>query len=122
MKTQLNLSNKIVVYTKDYINSLPYFKKLENKTLEILPPIEKSVSDNKYLNMLTKLKKNNIWIGYAGRISSEKGLEYLIQAINVIRRDGACPVSTLIFAGPYEKDVAGENNYYKKVVMLLKRI
>ena len=119
MKIQLNLSDKIVVYTKDYINSLPYFKKLINKTVDILPPIEKSVIDKKYLNKLLKLKGNKIWIGYAGRISSEKGLEYLIDAV----RNIVIPAKTgirIIFAGPYGKDVAGENSYYNKILLLLK--
>ncbi|MEK7177796.1 MAG: hypothetical protein AAB705_03150, partial [Patescibacteria group bacterium] len=84
MKTQLYLSDKIVVYTRDYVNSLPYFKMFYNKILEVLPPIEKSVADKNFLNKLLGLKKNNIWIGYAGRISSEKGLEYLIDAVHNI--------------------------------------
>jgi len=113
MKIQLNLSNKIIVYTKDYIDSLPYFKKLRNKTLEILPPIEKFSPDNNFLNRLLKLKKNNIWIGYAGRISSEKGLEYLVQSINRLY--------TLVIAGPYGNKVVGENNYYNKIIVLLKK-
>lgn len=117
MKIQFNLSDKIVVYTKDYVDSLPYFKKLTNKIIDVLPPIEKSVSDNKYLNKLLKLKKNSIWVGYAGRVSSEKGLEYLIDAC----RDGACPVCTIVFAGPYGNDVAGENKYYEKIIMMLKK-
>jgi glycosyltransferase involved in cell wall biosynthesis len=122
MKIQLNLSDKIVVYTKDYINSLPYFKKLINKTVDILPPIEKSVTDKKYLNKLLKLKRNKIWIGYAGRISREKGLEYLIDAINILRRDVINHASTtLIFAGPYGHDVAGENKYYEKIITMLKK-
>ena len=118
MKIQLHLSDKIVVYTKDYINSLPYFKKLVNKTLEILPPIEKSVIDKKYLNKLLKLKKNNNWIGFAGRISVEKGIEYLVQSINRLYISNKNIV--LVFAGPYGKDVVGENIYYNKIVRLLK--
>ena len=63
MKIQLHLSDKIVVYTKDYIDSLPYFKKLGNKTSEILPPIEKFLPDKKFQNKLLKLKEKNIWVG-----------------------------------------------------------
>lgn len=119
MKTQLNLSNKIVVYTKDYIDSLPYFKNLKNKTIEILPPIEKVKEEKSFLDKLIKLKKNNIWVGYAGRISSEKGIEYLVQSIN--RLYTYYKNIVLIFAGPYGKDVAGEDDYYKKIVELLKK-
>jgi len=123
MKIQLHLSDKIVVYTKDYINSLPYFKKLINKTVDVLPPIEYFSPDKKFLNYLLKLKnekskmKNVVWIGYAGRISSEKGIEYLVQSINRLDIKNI----TLVFAGPYGKDVAGENNYYNKIVTMLKK-
>ena len=120
MKTQLNLSDKIVVYTKDYIDSLPYFKKLVNKTVDVLPPIKKYSSDKEFLNKLLKLKGNQIWIGYAGRISVEKGIEYLVEAVNNI----VIPVKTgiqIIFAGPYGADVAGENYYYSKIISLLKK-
>ena len=120
MKTQLNLSNKIVVYTKDYIDSLPYFKKLVNKTVDVLPPIKKYSSDKEFLNKLLKLKGNQIWIGYAGRISVEKGIEYLVEAVHNI----VIPVKTgiqIIFAGPYGADVAGENYYYSKIISLLKK-
>ena len=118
MKIQLHLSDKIVVYTKDYINSLPYFRKFANKTIEVLPPIEKSIEDKKFLNKLLKLKKDNIWIGYAGRISQEKGLEFLIRSIDRLEHKKNI---RLIFAGPYGKDVAGESNYYNKIVEMLKK-
>jgi glycosyltransferase involved in cell wall biosynthesis len=119
MIIQLRLSDKIVVYTKDYINSLSYFKKFTNKTFEILPPIEESVSDKKLLTKLLKLKKNDILIGYAGRISSEKGLEYLLQSID--RLDKLKKNIKLVFAGPYGKDVVGENQYYNKIITMLNK-
>ncbi len=118
MKIQLHLSDKIVVYTKDYINSLPYFKKLVNKTFDILPPIEKSIEDKRFLNKLLKQKKNNIWIGYSGRVASEKGIEYLVQSIN--RLDIKKNIR-LVLAGPYGKEVVGENIYYEKIVQVLKK-
>lgn len=116
---QLHLSNKIVVYTKDYISSLPYFQKLLNKIIDILPPIEKSTIDKKLSKTLFKSKQNNIWIGFAGRISHEKGIEYLVQSIKRLY----IKYKNIVFvaAGPYGKDVVGENNYYKKIIELLKR-
>lgn len=117
MKIQLHLSDKIVIYTKDYINSLPYFRRLLHKTVNILPPIKYFIEDKKFLNKLLKLKKNNIWLGYAGRISSEKGIEYLIEAIKLLNDQNV----VLVFAGPFGKDVSGENIYYKKILQLLKK-
>ncbi|MDH7476278.1 MAG: glycosyltransferase family 4 protein [Microgenomates group bacterium] len=117
MIIQLILSDKIIIYTKDYANSLPYFLKLREKTLTVLPPIESFSIDKKFYNQLLKLKANKIWLGFAGRIATEKGIEYLVQSINQLTV-GAEKIS-LVFAGPYGKNVAGENNYYNKITRLL---
>lgn len=108
---QLLLSNKVISYTDDYINSLPINRLIKNKLETVLPPILKlPVSRNKVTQLL-KFKRNKVWVGYAGRISNEKGLEYLIEGL---------PNSVeLIFAGPYGKDVSGENSYYLTIKKLL---
>ncbi len=108
---QLLLSDKVISYTDDYINSLPINKLIKNKLETVLPPILKlPVSKNKKTQLL-KLKGNKVWIGYAGRISNEKGLEYLIEGL---------PNSVeLIFAGPYGLEVSGENSYYLTIKKLL---
>jgi len=122
MIIQLRLSNKIVVYTKDYVDSLPYFKKLIDKTINTLPPIEYFSDDRKFSDKLLKLKKNKIWLGFAGRISQEKGLEYLIESLTPVGWPNGLPTGVeLVFAGPYGKDVAGENIYYNKILQLLKK-
>lgn len=119
MKLQLMLSNKIITYTEDYFDSLPDLKPFRKKTVFTLPPIDRLKINKNYLSKLLKLKKNNIWVGYAGRISSEKGLEYLIEAVHSIVILAEAGIQ-IVFAGPYEKDVAGENNYYNKIVKMLR--
>ena len=116
MRIQLLLSHKIVVYTKDYITSLPYFNHHQKKVIEILPPIESHQPDKKFLQLLKQKKKNRIWIGYAGRISTEKGLEYLTKAVNQLKNKDKY---TIVFAGPYGHDVSGENQYYQQIISLL---
>lgn len=117
---QLAFSDKIIVYTNDYINSFNIDKKIKKKIFTILPPIIKlPISKNKYKKFL-KLKKRNIWIGYAGRISSEKGLEYLINAISSKHYSNKNFSTEIVFAGPYGKNVSGENSYYLKIKNLLK--
>ncbi|PJC33835.1 hypothetical protein CO048_02165, partial [Candidatus Roizmanbacteria bacterium CG_4_9_14_0_2_um_filter_35_15] len=78
--------------------------------------------NQKKLNDLVNLKRNKIWIGYAGRIASEKGLEYLIQSLTPAGWPNGLPAGEieLVFAGPYGKDVAGENKYFQKIITLLK--
>jgi glycosyltransferase involved in cell wall biosynthesis len=120
MKLQLTFSNKIVAYTEDYFDSLGDLKQFRKKTVFTLPPIDRIKSDTRLLKRLLEIKKNNIWIGYAGRIASEKGLEYLIEAVRSI----VIPVKAgiqVVFAGPYGKDVVGEKKYYQKIKNLLQQ-
>jgi glycosyltransferase involved in cell wall biosynthesis len=117
MIAQLRLSDKIIGYTKDYTDSLPYFKQLLRKTKWILPPIIYFPPDKELSDKFMNTKKNNIWLGYAGRISNEKGIEYIIEAVRLLNSRNI----VLVFAGPYGRDVAGENSYYKKIIKLLKK-
>ncbi len=118
MKLQLILSNKIVTYTKDYFDSLHYLKQFKKKTIFILPPIDKTKPNSRFLKSLLKMKQSSIWIGYSGRIASEKGIEYLVYSINQL--DIKKNVK-LVFAGPYGKNVAGENSYFQKIIMMLNK-
>lgn len=108
---QMILSNNIFIYTKDYISQFSIFKKIKNKLIEVLPPVKKTKIDQTFLNKLKKIKNNNIWIGFSGRIAEEKGIEYLIEAIKKINKKNI----ELIFAGPYGNRVAGENQYFLKI-------
>jgi glycosyltransferase involved in cell wall biosynthesis len=116
---QLLFSDKVIAYTKDYIDNFPIFKKIRNKTEIILPPIIKYPVSKKKLKEFLKLKEKNIWIGFAGRVSNEKGIEYLVDALTKIKMK--IKNIKLVFAGPYGKDVAGENQYYKKILTLLEK-
>jgi glycosyltransferase involved in cell wall biosynthesis len=116
VKLQLLLSDKIVAYTKKYLENSSIYEKIKNKVFFTLPPIKKLKVDKNFYQKLKK-KKQGVWIGFSGRIASEKGIEYLIKSIrsltfNVLRL-------TLVFAGPYGKDVSGENNYYQKIKRIL---
>lgn len=118
MIIQLKLSNKIIIYTKEYFQSLPYYSYLKEKVVPILPPIEE-LKINKNFFQKIKKNKNRIFIGFSGRIASEKGIEYLINAIFQIKHIKNKKI-TLLFAGPYGERVAGENNYFLKIKRLLK--
>lgn len=121
VKIQLKLSDKIIVHTKDYFNSLPYLKKYTNKILFTLPPIEKLKIDKNFYRKLNKNKK--FLIGYLGRVASEKGLEYLVEAMLLLKKNKYFlnKKATLLIAGPYAKEVAGEDAYFFKIKNLLKK-
>lgn len=127
---QLLLSTTILPTTEDYAFSLPWGKIFKNKIKAICPSIKKPLISQVLFNRFKKEKKR-YWIGYAGRIASEKGLEYLISALTPAgwltcpskfegRSGNRLPAGVeLVFAGPYGKDVAGESSYYLKIKQLL---
>lgn len=120
---ELLLSDEIVFYTKEYFQESWFYRFLKNKKIYYqLPPIKKPSVDKKYLKKLLKYKQeNNFIIGFSGRISQEKGIEYLINAIKNLAKRSTFYVSrsTLLFAGPYGKQVAGEYKYFLKIKNLL---
>lgn len=114
---QLFLSTIILPTTDDYAFSLPWGKIFKNKIKSVLPPIKKPLTSKDVFRKF-KEEENRYWIGYVGRIASEKGLEYLIQSINksyFLKKN-----VELVFAGPYGKDVSGENKYYQEIINLVK--
>jgi len=108
------IMDKVVFYTKDYYQSLG--QKIDNKAVFCLPPVSKPNVDQKILSGFLKKKNQEKWIGFAGRVSSEKGLEYLVKACEQISKKRSV---RLMLVGPYGKDVAGEKNYYHKIKTLL---
>jgi len=112
---QLSLSNKIIAYTKDYFMSLKLYRRFIKKTIFTLSPIDQLKIDNEVIDKYLSLKKNCIWIGYAGRVAREKGLEYLIEAFSKLKIVN----KELVFAGPFGKDVSGEEKYYLEMNKLL---
>lgn len=112
---QLFLSTIILPTTEDYAFSLLWGKIFKYKIKAILPPTKKSLISQVLFKKFKK--KEKYWIGYVGRIASEKGLEYLIQSVSEsysLKKN-----IKLVFAGPYGKEVAGENNYYEKIIKML---
>lgn len=113
---QLKLSNKVIAYTKDYIDSLPYASVFVGKTIFSLPPVTHEASDSVYFSYLTNIKKNNYWIGFVGRIAREKGIEVAIEAMKKLPQK-----STLVLVGPKGDEVAGESQYHEFIQSQLKK-
>jgi ubiquinone/menaquinone biosynthesis C-methylase UbiE len=115
---QLSLSHQVVGYTKDYVLSLGLPERIFNKIIFLPPPVRKlPVSKAKHQKMIRQ-KGKKIWIGFAGRVAKEKGIEHLIKSIN---KADLADKTELVFAGPYGKQVAGEADYYQYIKSLLKR-
>ncbi|MBI4079389.1 MAG: glycosyltransferase family 4 protein [Candidatus Levybacteria bacterium] len=113
----LSLANTIVTYTKDYGNHtllLPFFKK---KLHYIYPPIPvPNVNKHAKEELRAKIPKRKYYIGVAARIAAEKGMEYLFEAIPILKRKLKSSFAILI-AGP--KKPVGEKAYLQKLQPLL---
>lgn len=111
-------SQKIIVNTRDYANNSSILKYFKNKTLFIFPPVEKLNIDKNYYRFLkNKYLNNNLIIGFAGRVTREKGLDYLLAAVNELKKD--YPKITVLIAGPNGNAVVGEEDYFKKIKKIL---
>lgn len=110
---QLLVSNKIVTHTQDYFQNTSQYWLWKNKTRYMLPAIEKLNTNLSYLNVLRKKKRGHIWIGFIGRIAREKGIEYLINAIEKLSL--IYPHMCLVLAGPNTSQVVGEKQYQQYI-------
>lgn len=99
----------------DYIDSIKYVQRMRSKIVYCIPDIKKVEHVNRvFIDKFKKLKNDSTWILFVGRISKEKGIEYLIQAMEKINGE-------LIFAGPSPEKVVGEKSYQKYIYSLIEK-
>lgn len=104
------MADEIVSYTHDYAKTSVFLKHFQQKIIYVLPPIKIEKSKTKIL----KTKNLNKIVGFVGRIGWEKGIEFLIRAMENV---GA----TLELAGPY-KEVVGDDTYKKLKYLINKKV
>jgi len=111
-------ADKVVAYTQDYADNTQLLPRFKNKLVPILPPVALAKEDQATTRQIRKKiqkKKRETIIGFAARISAEKGLEYLLEALPFLERK-LYPVK-LAIAGP-KKEVIGEAGYFRKISSL----
>ncbi|MCJ7741027.1 glycosyltransferase family 4 protein [Candidatus Microgenomates bacterium] len=114
-KISLALSDTIVTYTEDFANHskilLPYLK----KTKYVYPPIPLPKIDKRVQKMITdKIGKTDYVIGVAARLAAEKGMEYLLETIPLLK--DKCKI---VIAGSL--DPVGEVKYKEKILKLVEK-
>jgi len=98
----LKRSAKITVLSNDYAAGSPVLKGLENKWVEIYPPIKEiQCADNRQ-------RGKGVAIGFIGRFVGEKGIDVLLNAIPAVL--GKYPEARFLLAGDIDK-VAGGSVY-----------
>jgi glycosyltransferase involved in cell wall biosynthesis len=106
--TTLHLSHQVVALSDDYVKHTKLLQHFRHKTIGIYPYIQKPIITKKSSD------KRMLTIGYIGRISSEKGLEYLLEAIPLLKKQLRDTFMVTI-AGP---KAIGEHVYSKKIETL----
>lgn len=109
------LANNIVVYTKDYAQHSKLLNKYKNKLIVISPPVK--VGEVKKI-VTEKWKQTKYKIGFAGRISREKGIDILLKSIPHLRNKLGENFK-IIFAGPYKQVIGG--GYKNKLDNLIEK-
>jgi len=114
-------ATNIVAITKDYALHSPILSKFLSKTSYILPVIHKPNFDKDEQKQLEKKvfrKGRKICIGFLGRMSTEKGLEYLLEAIPYLNQELKKDFLVVI-AGA--EDVIGEEKYKEKIMKIIEK-
>ena len=114
----LRLSDSIITLTEDFAASqaMPIH---DAEKVHVIAPviIEPRIRESSQKKLFKKYDKGEaLVIGFLGRISSEKGIEYLLQTIPILQKKLQKDF-IIVLAGP--EKVIGERTYQKKITKAL---
>lgn len=103
-------ADRIVAYTHDYANHSRLLRRFNKKIVVIPPPVVMPSPTDAEVAAFKQMHNLNgrPVIAYASRFATEKGIEYLIDAMPSLLK--SFPTLKVLFAGPY-RDVIGEEAY-----------
>jgi len=117
-----NLADVIVTNTRDYAEHSQFLRNYLSKVKIIPPPVEVeqiSDDDQEAFRQRTAIKPGQQIIGMAARLATEKGVEYLVDAMPAIL--ARHPQARVLFVGQYE-EVVGEETYARKLQPMIKSL
>ena len=116
----LKQAQVIVQNTVDYARHSKVLKPYLDKVVEVPTPVvfqESSLGEKKFFRERFGLAESDKVIGLAGRVASEKGYEYLAQALPMVLEK--YPTARVVHAGRW-KGVIGEAAYLAKVEAMIR--
>ncbi len=116
----LNQAQVIVQNTLDYARHSKVLQPYQDKVVEVPTPVVflESTPDEKHeFRKNYGLKETDKVLGLAGRVASEKGYEYLAQALPLVWQK--YPTARVVHAGSW-KGVIGEEAYLAKVEEMIR--
>ena len=111
----IRLADRVIYYTKDYAENTKELLHIPRKSSYILPPI---LLVKSAINHQPPTTNHSFSIGFAGRIAEDKGLEYLLEALLLLKTQEKNV--ELIIAG--NMNAIGENFYVNKIKKRIKNI
>ena len=115
------MASKVVVQnTRDYAEQSTFLRPYLSRLQVIPPPVELTPASAEQIAAFRQkfnIRPEQVNIGMIGRLASEKGVEYLVQAMpEVIRR---FPNVRVLYAGQYQ-NVMGEEQYAAKLAPMIR--
>lgn len=114
------LADRIVAYTDDFARHSPFLSRYLDKVHVIPPPVEIPEPTGEAVRAFKaqhKLEGRGPFIGIAARLAAEKGVEYLLEALDGIAEK--YPGVMVLHAGP--REAIGEHAYLQKITPLLEQ-
>jgi glycosyltransferase involved in cell wall biosynthesis len=115
-------ANVIVHNTRDYAEHSPFMRQYLNKLQPILPPVEVATitaADRIAFRNKFDVQPGQRLIGMAARLATEKGVEYLAQALLIVLEKFS--QARVLFVGPYQ-NVVGEEDYAQRLAPLIQQL
>ncbi len=112
----------IVHNSQDYAEHSRFLRRYLDKAIPLYPPVEvapASEADRAAFRQKCDIQPGQRIIGMVARLATEKGVEYLAQALpQVLQR---FPQARVLYVGPYQ-NVLGEESYAARVLSLIEPI
>jgi glycosyltransferase involved in cell wall biosynthesis len=116
------MANVIVTNSLDYAENSPFLKRYLKKVQPVFPPVElvePTQQDIEVFRQKHRIEPGQHIIGMAARLATEKGVEYLVQALPTVLEKYS--EARVLFVGQHE-NVLGEERYAQKLAPLIKKL
>ncbi|HNT55284.1 MAG TPA: glycosyltransferase family 4 protein [Anaerolineaceae bacterium] len=115
-------ANRLITNTRDYAESSPFLQHYLSRTESIVTPAELPPVDSDEIAHYREawgVQPGQRVIGMAARFATEKGVEYLVEAMPAILQ--RYPTARVLFVGQHD-NVLGEEEYARRLAPLIDRI
>ncbi len=103
------LAHRVVANAEDYAKHSRFLRSAGPKLRTVYPPVPVPEASPQPLRLREKYGlQDHKLVGFLGRFAADKGIEYLLRAVPLVRQE--LPNTRFVLAGQYER-VIGENTY-----------